>query len=133
METNKSRVHFSRYKWIWPNGKVVTNNAEGNPLDTAGNSHAESAIWRAVAEVVRVGGKITVELHGQTHEFESGFGEVASEITIVNRASKLDTQETISQEELQALRFAKAELDALYAEGVDNWEGYEYAMDRLND
>ena len=55
------------------------------------------------------------------------------EVRITDRNSQLDTQETISQSELQALRFAKAELDALYAEGVDNWDGYRYAMDRLND
>lgn len=56
-----------------------------------------------------------------------------TEIKVTDRVSELDEQKTITQEELQALRFAKAELDALYAEGVDNWEGYEYAMDRLND
>ena len=55
------------------------------------------------------------------------------EIEITDRKSKLDTQETISQEELQALRAANAELDALYAAGVNNWEGYEYAMEMLND
>lgn len=55
------------------------------------------------------------------------------EIEITDRKSKIDTQTTISQEELQALRFAQAQLDALYAEGVENWDGYKYAMDRLND
>lgn len=59
--------------------------------------------------------------------------EGLSEITIVDRVSEIDTQQTISQKELQALRFAQAELDALYAEGVDNWDGYQYAMDSLND
>lgn len=47
------------------------------------------------------------------------------EIEITDRHSELDEQKTITQKELQALRFAQAELDALYAAGVDNWEGYE--------
>ena len=55
------------------------------------------------------------------------------EIEITDRHSELDEQKTITQRELQELRFAKAELDALYAEGVDNWDGYQYAMDSLND
>lgn len=55
------------------------------------------------------------------------------EIEITDRHSKLDEQKTITQRELQELRFAKAVLDALYAEGVHNWDSYQYAMDRLND
>lgn len=56
-----------------------------------------------------------------------------TEIKVTDRHSELDEQKTITQRELQELRFAKAVLDALYAEGVDNWDGYRYAMDRLND
>ena len=56
-----------------------------------------------------------------------------TEIKVIDRVSELDEQKTITQKELQALRFARAELDALYAEGVDKWDGYQYAMDRLND
>ena len=55
------------------------------------------------------------------------------EIEITDRHSELDEQKAITQRELQELRFAKAVLDALYAEGVDNWDGYKYAVDRLND
>ena len=55
------------------------------------------------------------------------------EIEIADRHSELDEQKTITQRELQELRFAKAVLDALYAEGVENWKWYRYAMDRLNE
>ena len=55
------------------------------------------------------------------------------EIEITDRHSELDEQKTITQRELQELRFAKAVLDALYAEGVENWKWYRYAMDRLNE
>lgn len=55
------------------------------------------------------------------------------EIKVTDRKSQIDTQETITQRELQELRAASAELDALYAAGVNNWEGYEYAMEQLDD
>lgn len=54
-------------------------------------------------------------------------------IEITDRKSKLDEQTTISQSELQKLRAFKAELNALYAEGVENWDGYEIAMEMLNE
>lgn len=53
------------------------------------------------------------------------------EIEVTHIVSNIDTQRTIKQEDLQALRAASAELDALYAAGVDNWEGYKYAMESL--
>ncbi len=36
---------------------------------------------------------------------------------------------SIDQKELQRLRDAKAKLDALEAWGVDNWEGYDDALE----
>ena len=38
---------------------------------------------------------------------------------------------SITREELQLLRYSKQVLDALESAGVDNWQGYEIAMDSL--
>lgn len=37
----------------------------------------------------------------------------------------------ITKEEYEKLKQAKAKLDALEAAGVDNWEGYDYAMESM--
>lgn len=39
---------------------------------------------------------------------------------------------TISQEEYDRLLSDSAVLNALETEGVDNWSGYDYAMERLH-
>ncbi len=39
-----------------------------------------------------------------------------------------DESVTISKERYEELREAERTLNALQAAGVDNWEGYEYAM-----
>lgn len=38
---------------------------------------------------------------------------------------------TISMKEYQELQHSEAKLNALICAGVDNWEGYDYAMDIL--
>lgn len=40
---------------------------------------------------------------------------------------------TISKEEYEELVEAKSTLDALICAGVDNWEGYGYAMSMLEE
>jgi len=39
---------------------------------------------------------------------------------------------TITLEDYAELQAASDKLDALEAAGVDNWEGYDFAMDILN-
>ena len=55
------------------------------------------------------------------------------DVPIEDIVTQLKEESSIKQEDLIALRAANAELDALYAAGVKNWEGYEYAMEILND
>lgn len=54
------------------------------------------------------------------------------DVPIEDIVTQLKEESSIKQEDLIALRAASAELDALYAAGVDSWEGYEYAMEMLN-
>lgn len=44
-----------------------------------------------------------------------------------------DARVEITVAELQELRDAQLKLDALEGAGVDNWEGYDDAMDLLED
>lgn len=46
---------------------------------------------------------------------------------------KVMEEVTISKEEYEALKQADAFLDALKEAGVDNWDGYDYALDILNE
>lgn len=43
------------------------------------------------------------------------------------------TSITISEKEYDKLKKAQAELAALYAAGVNSWDGYDWAMEELND
>lgn len=54
-------------------------------------------------------------------------------IEIVNKISEINDKDSIDQEELFRLRSDSAVLEALYAAGVDNWEGYSHAMEILNE
>jgi hypothetical protein len=40
---------------------------------------------------------------------------------------------TISRDEYERLLDAERYLDALYAAGVDNWDGYSYALEIYNE
>lgn len=45
----------------------------------------------------------------------------------------MTTTYTLTEDELTELVEAKNKLDALEAAGVDNWEGYDIAMDNVED
>ena len=46
---------------------------------------------------------------------------------------KVMEEVTISKAEYESLKEADAFLDALYAAGLDSWEGYDLAQDILNE